>query len=139
MAEQWLGEPPELSNIGVPILKVEAVIPEESLGDVLSYLTSRRGRIVSVRQHRRGKAVSALVPGVTDITYRSDLRSLVRGRFRCKITLSHYEPGGEDNPDDAAGVPSPIKLVWPPTLAHAIALEPPPPSPELGDRPGIPH
>jgi hypothetical protein len=96
-------------------------------------------RRIGVKQHRRGKAVSALVPGAGEIAYRGDLRSLIRGRFRCKITFSHFEPGDGDNPDDAAGVPSPIKPVWPSTLADAIALEPPPTSRGSDHLPGTPH
>ncbi len=75
-----------------PMLNLETLIPEKMLGDAMSDLSGRRGRIVGTEAAGRGKTrLKATVPYSEMLRYAIDLRSLSRGRgsFSCKT--SHYE------------------------------------------------
>ncbi len=75
-----------------PILTVEVFIPETMLGDVMSDLTSKRGRIVGTESAGPGKTrLTANVPHAEMLRYAIDLRSITRGRGSFGATHSHYE------------------------------------------------
>ena len=75
-----------------PILNLEAFIPEKMLGDAMSDLTGRRGRIVGTEADGRGKIrLKATVPYSEMLRYAIDLRSLTRGRGSFSCQPSHYE------------------------------------------------
>ena len=74
-----------------PIMKVDVVIPEEYMGNVMGDLTSRRGRPLG--QESRGNAlqISAMVPLAEMFGYATTLRSNSQGRGNFTMVLDHYE------------------------------------------------
>ena len=74
-----------------PIMKVDVVIPEEYMGNVMGDLTSRRGRPLG--QESRGNAlqISAMVPLAEMFGYATTLRSNSQGRGTFTMVLDHYE------------------------------------------------
>ena len=80
-----------------PIMKVEALIPDEYLGDILAQLNSRRSEITGMEQ-RPGKAhaVHANVPLSNMFGYATDLRSASQGRGVFTMEFSHYAPASKD-------------------------------------------
>jgi len=74
-----------------PIMKVEAKVPEEYMGDVIGDLNSRRGRIQGIEPLGRMQVVKAYVPQAEMYKYSSALRSITRGRAVHHAEFSHYE------------------------------------------------
>ena len=74
-----------------PIMKVEVVVPEEYMGNVMGDLTSRRGRPLG--QESRGNAlkIEAMVPLSEMFGYATTLRSNSQGRGNFTMTMDHYE------------------------------------------------
>ncbi|HEX7555255.1 MAG TPA: elongation factor G, partial [Leptolinea sp.] len=79
-----------------PIMKVEAVVPEEYFGDVLGQLSARRG-IIQSTEVRQGnaQAVHALVPMAEMFGYATDIRSSTQGRGVFTMEFDHYAPVSE--------------------------------------------
>ncbi len=79
-----------------PIMKVEAVVPEEFFGDVLGQLSSRRG-IIQATEIRPGnaQAVRCHVPLAEMFGYATDLRSSTQGRGVFTMEFDHYAPVSE--------------------------------------------
>lgn len=75
-----------------PIMHVEAVTPEQYMGDVIGSLNSRRGQIQGMEARGNAQIVSANVPLAEMFGYATDLRSLTQGRATFTMQLSHYEP-----------------------------------------------
>ena len=76
-----------------PIMKVEVTVPEQYMGDVIGDLNSRRGKITSVDQDNRGKAViQAFVPLAETFGYATDLRNKTQGRAEFVMEFDHYAP-----------------------------------------------
>jgi elongation factor G len=74
-----------------PIFAVEVVTPENYLGDVISDLTSRRGRVGTMSQRGNSQVISALVPLAEMFGYATDLRSKTQGRATYTMQFSGYE------------------------------------------------
>ena len=76
-----------------PIMKVEVVVPDEYLGDVIGQINSRRGSIQGLEM-RPGKAqaVRAYVPLGEMFGYATDLRSATQGRGVSSMEFDHYAP-----------------------------------------------
>ncbi len=74
-----------------PIMKVEIVVPEEYLGDVLGDISSRRGRVESMDLKGNARVVMAYVPLAEMFGYATTLRSLTQGRGTFIMQFSHYE------------------------------------------------
>lgn len=74
-----------------PIMKVDVVIPEEYLGDIMGHVSARRGRIEG--QEPRGNAVQlhSFVPLAEMFGYATTLRSATQGRGTFTMTFDHYE------------------------------------------------
>lgn len=79
------------SNLLEPIVKVEVVLPEEFLGDVIGSLNSRRGKIVDMEARTGSQVVRARVPLSEMFGYTTDLRSMTQGRATSSMEFSHYE------------------------------------------------
>jgi len=79
-----------------PIMKVEVVIPEEYLGDVLGQISARRG-IIQGTEVRPGnaQAVRAIVPLAEMFGYATELRSASQGRGVFTMEFDHYAPVAE--------------------------------------------
>jgi len=74
-----------------PIMKVDVVVPDEYMGNVMGDLTSRRGRPMG--QESRGNAIqiTAMVPLSEMFGYATTLRSNSQGRGNFVMVLDHYE------------------------------------------------
>ena len=75
-----------------PIMTLEVVTPEESMGDVISDINRRRGRISGQEPRGNTQVISALVPLAEMFGYATDLRSRTQGRATFTMQFSHYEP-----------------------------------------------
>ena len=74
-----------------PVMKVEVVMPEQYMGDVIGDLNSRRGRIESMEDVGNGKKVTAYVPLAEMFGYSTDLRSRTQGRGNYSMFFEKYE------------------------------------------------
>jgi elongation factor G len=74
-----------------PIMKVEVVVPDEYLGDVMGDLSARRGHIVGIEARAPNQIVRALVPLAHMFGYATDLRSMTQGRGSYSMEFSHYQ------------------------------------------------
>ena len=75
-----------------PIMKIEVVVPEQYMGDVIGDLNSRRGRILGMSQRGNAQVIDAEVPLATMFGYVTDLRSMTQGRGTSSMHFSHYAP-----------------------------------------------
>jgi elongation factor G len=73
-----------------PIMNVEAVMPEEYMGDVMGDLNRRRGLVQGMQDTPAGKAVRAEVPLKEMFGYATDLRSLTQGRATFSMEFLKY-------------------------------------------------
>jgi elongation factor G len=75
-----------------PIMKVEVLVPEEQMGDVLADLNSRRGRVLGMESSGAGlQLIRAHVPMAETFRYATDLRSMTGGRGTFSAELLGYE------------------------------------------------
>lgn len=75
-----------------PMMKVEVVVPDEYMGDVMGDINSRRGRVESMDQRGNARVINACVPLAEMFGYATDLRSHTQGRGQYTMQFSHYEP-----------------------------------------------
>ncbi len=74
-----------------PIMKIEVVTPEESMGDVISDLNKRRGQVEGMETARSGaRIVKAQAPLAEMFGYVTALRTITSGRATSTMTFSHY-------------------------------------------------
>jgi elongation factor G len=73
-----------------PMMRVEVVMPEQFLGDVIGDLNSRRGHIEGMESRGSSQVVGAFVPLAEMFGYATDLRSMTQGRASYSMELSHY-------------------------------------------------
>ena len=74
-----------------PIMKVQVVVPEEYLGNVMGDITSRRGRPLGQESRGNALAINATVPLAEMFGYATSLRSNTQGRGTFNMELDHYE------------------------------------------------
>jgi len=74
-----------------PIMRVEVITPEESVGDVIGDLNSRRGQVQEMEPQGVAKLVKAMVPLATMFGYVNNLRSLTQGRANYSMFFEKYE------------------------------------------------
>ena len=74
-----------------PIMKVEAVTPEEYQGDIMGDLNRRRGKIMSIETKAIVTSVNAEVPLSEMFGYATSIRSLSKGRASYSMEPSHFE------------------------------------------------
>ncbi len=74
-----------------PTMKVEVIIPEQYMGDVIGDITSRRGRIEGMEARLGEQSVHAFVPLSEMFGYATDLRSRTQGRGLFTMQFDHYE------------------------------------------------
>jgi elongation factor G len=74
-----------------PIMKVEVVVPEEYMGDVMGDISSRRGHIEGMESRNGAQVIRGLVPLAEMFGYATDLRSKTQGRGTYTMQFSHYE------------------------------------------------
>ncbi len=86
----------ELANRGVvkllePIMKVEAVTPNDFLGGVIGDLNSRRGQVQGTDTRGNAQVITAMVPLANMFGYVNNLRSMTQGRAQYTMQFDHYE------------------------------------------------
>ncbi|MCI1821715.1 MAG: elongation factor G [Megasphaera sp.] len=74
-----------------PYVKVEVVVPEDYMGDVIGDLNSRRGRVEGMEARSGAQHINAFVPLAEMFGYATDLRSKTQGRGNYSMTFDHYE------------------------------------------------
>lgn len=75
-----------------PIMKVEIVVPEEYMGDVMGDVNSRRGRIEGMDPQAGAQIIRAMVPLSEMFGYATGLRSKTQGRGNYSMEFAAYEP-----------------------------------------------
>ena len=74
-----------------PIMKVEVLVPEEFMGDVIGDLNSRRGKILNLEARAGIQVINAEVPLAQMFGYSTDLRSKTQGRANYTMEFLKYE------------------------------------------------
>jgi elongation factor G len=74
-----------------PVLEVEVRLPERYLGDIMSDLNGKRGRISGTEPDAGWQIVRATVPEAEMLRFALDLRSITQGRGSFSTRFSHYE------------------------------------------------
>lgn len=74
-----------------PYMKVEVIVPEDYMGDVIGDLNSRRGRIEGMEARSGAQSIKSFVPLSEMFGYATDLRSRTQGRGNYSMEFDHYE------------------------------------------------
>lgn len=74
-----------------PVMRIEIVVPEEYLGDVIGDLNSRRGRVEGMETHAGAQIIRGFVPLAEMFGYTTALRSLTQGRGTSSMEFYAYE------------------------------------------------
>jgi elongation factor G len=83
-----------------PMMKLEVIVPEEYLGDVIGNLNSRRGKISGIMPRKDAQVVAAVAPLAEMFGYATDLRSISQGRAIYSMQFSHYEAAPKNIADE---------------------------------------
>ena len=75
-----------------PVMRVEIVVPEDYLGDVMGNMNSRRGHIDGTEVRSNSQIIHGYVPLSEMFGYATDLRSRTQGRGTFTMQFDHYEP-----------------------------------------------
>lgn len=75
-----------------PIMEVEALVPDEFMGEVIGDLNAKRGKIISVTLRNNTRIIKADVPLASMFGYATDLRSKTQGRATFTMQFKKYEP-----------------------------------------------
>jgi elongation factor G len=80
-----------------PVMKVEIIIPEEYLGDIIGQVNSRRGDVQGMDAHPGGtQGIRAMVPLAEMFGYATELRSATKGRGAFTMEFDHYSKISEE-------------------------------------------
>ncbi len=74
-----------------PVMKVEVVVPEEYMGDIMGQVTARRGRVEGMEARGNAQVVRAMIPLSEMFGYATALRSSTQGRGVFTMHFDHYE------------------------------------------------
>jgi elongation factor G len=74
-----------------PIMKVEVLVPQEYMGDVIGNLNGRRGKVQGIKVRAGSQAIDAAVPLSEMFGYATDLRSRTQGRATYSMEFDRYE------------------------------------------------
>jgi elongation factor G len=83
-----------------PIMKLEVVTPEESMGDIVGDLNRRRGQVEGMDDRAGSKVVKAKVPLSEMFGYVTDLRTISSGRATSSMEFSHFEAAPKNVADE---------------------------------------
>ncbi len=76
-----------------PVMKIEINTPDEFIGDIISDIQRRRGKITNMRRFRKGsQKLSGFVPLMEMFGYATNLRNISRGRANYAMEFHNYEP-----------------------------------------------
>ncbi|MBC8478440.1 MAG: elongation factor G [Candidatus Delongbacteria bacterium] len=73
-----------------PVMKVEIIVPEDYMGEVMGNINARRGKIAGIDPRRDAQVVRATVPLAEMFGYATALRSLTQGRAIFNMEFAHY-------------------------------------------------
>jgi elongation factor G len=80
-----------------PVMKVEIILPEEYLGDIIGQVNSRRGDVQGMDAHPGGtQGIRAMVPLAEMFGYATELRSATKGRGAFTMEFDHYSKISEE-------------------------------------------
>ncbi|RNC69611.1 MAG: elongation factor G [Desulfuromonadales bacterium] len=74
-----------------PMMNLKVTVPEETMGDVIGDLNSRRGKVVGVEPKANSQIIRSVVPMAEVLTYANDLKSMTSDRGLFTMEFSHYE------------------------------------------------
>ena len=74
-----------------PVMKMEIVTPDESIGDILGDLNSRRAQIGSIDSHGNSRIIRCVIPLSETFGYATNLRSMSQGRATYTMEVYRYE------------------------------------------------
>ena len=74
-----------------PVMRVEAVVPDSYMGDLIGDLNSRRGRVQSLEPRDGIQVIQSFVPMAEMFGYATRIRSITQGRGSFSMQFSHYE------------------------------------------------
>ncbi len=74
-----------------PIMEVEVHVPDQYMGDIISDLNGKRGRILGMEPEGKWQVVKALVPLSEMYRYAIDLKSITQGRGNFRMQFAQYE------------------------------------------------
>jgi len=74
-----------------PMMNLEVATPDDTMGDVIGDINSRRGRVLGMDSKGRMQIIKALVPMSELLKYAPDLRSITGGRGAFSMEFSHYD------------------------------------------------
>ena len=78
-----------------PIMKLQVIVPEEFMGDVIGDINSKRGKIENIEDRDKGEArikvINGYVPLASMFGYATSLRSMTQGRGTFTMEFDHYE------------------------------------------------
>ena len=74
-----------------PMMKVEIIVPDQYMGDVMGNVSSRRGRVDGMESRGADQIIHAFVPLSEMFGYTTDLRSRTQGRGMFTMQFDHYE------------------------------------------------
>ena len=84
------------STLIEPVMKVEVVVPEEHLGDVVGQINPRRGEVQGMEMRPgNAQAIKSMVPLAEMFGYATELRSATQGRGAFTMEFDHYRPVSE--------------------------------------------
>ena len=86
-----------------PIMKVEAITPEQFMGDIVGDLSSKRGQIENMGERGQSKVVDALVPLSSMFGYATQIRSMTQGRGNYSMEFDHYQEVPKNVADEIIG------------------------------------
>ena len=75
-----------------PVMKVEVLVPQDFMGDVIGDLNARRGKVQGIKARVGSQAVDAMVPLGEMFGYATTLRSKTQGRATYSMEFAQYEP-----------------------------------------------
>jgi elongation factor G len=73
-----------------PMMKVEVIVPDQYLGDIMGNISSRRGRVEGTEMRGTDQIIHAYVPLSEMFGYTTDLRSRTQGRGMFTMQFDHY-------------------------------------------------
>ena len=74
-----------------PMMKIEVVVPDDYMGDVMGDISARRGRVTGMDAHAGVHTIDGIVPLSEMFGYATDLRSKTQGRGNYTMQFEHYE------------------------------------------------
>lgn len=84
-------------------MKIEVVVPEDFVGEIIGDLSSKRGQILQMNDRINMKVIDAEVPLASMFGYVTNLRSISQGRASYSMEFSHYSPVPQNVTDEIIG------------------------------------